>query len=82
MCGSVFLNTSRTLYQQAASVSQRGRVLSIYAMGFMGMAPLGAIASGLLADRIGALATCAAAAGGMLLLVTLVATRTRVAELR
>jgi MFS family permease len=82
MCGAVFLNSSRTLYQQAAPASHRGRVLSVYALGFMGMAPIGASGSGFLADRIGAPATYAAASVAMLVLVTLVATRTRVAQLR
>ncbi len=32
----------------------RGRVMSVYAMMFMGMAPIGALLGGALADRLGA----------------------------
>jgi MFS family permease len=56
---SVFMNAGRTLFQLAAPATHRGRVLSIYALGFMGSAPLGAVLSGLLADAAGPLATCA-----------------------
>jgi fucose permease len=44
----------------------RGRVMSLYTMMFMGMAPLGALFAGLLATRIGAPATVAA--GGLVCL--------------
>lgn len=43
----------------AARKSTRGRVMSLYAMMFMGMAPLGALLAGALAARIGAPATVA-----------------------
>ena len=46
----------------------RGRVMSVYSMMFMGMAPFGAFFGGALADRIGAPATVSigaiAAVGG------------------
>jgi len=32
----------------------RGRVMAVYSMMFMGMAPIGALLSGVLADRLGA----------------------------
>jgi MFS family permease len=55
---SIFMNAGRTLFQQAAPPTHRGRVLSIYSLGFMGSAPLGALVCGLLADLTGPLATC------------------------
>ncbi|MEE8559068.1 MAG: MFS transporter [Myxococcota bacterium] len=82
VCGSVFLNTSRTLFQLAAPASHRGRMFSIYALGFMGMAPVGASVSGLLAARVGGLATCAMSAFAMVVLVAIVGSRARVAAMR
>ena len=42
--------------------SLRGRVLAAYSMMLMGMAPIGALISGVLADHIGAPATVGAGA--------------------
>jgi len=67
---SVFMNAGRTLFQAAAPPTHRGRVLSIYALGFMGSAPLGALLSGLLADAAGPLATCWICALAMTALAT------------
>jgi MFS family permease len=67
---SVFMNAGRTLFQAAAPPTHRGRVLSIYALGFMGSAPLGAFLSGLLADAVGPLTTCAISALAMTALAT------------
>lgn len=45
--------TGRTLVQEAAAPSHRARILSIYSLGFMGAAPIGALSMGALADAIG-----------------------------
>ena len=82
LCGSVFLNTSRTLYQAAAPASHRARVLSVYSLGLMGMAPLGNFASGLVADRVGGPATCAFFGAAMAVLVLTVTARTRILQMR
>ncbi|MGK4003972.1 MFS transporter [Sorangium sp. So ce1036] len=50
---------SNTLVQAMVPDALRGRVMAVYAMMFMGMAPLGALLAGWLADRIGAPATVA-----------------------
>lgn len=71
LAGSVFINCSRTLYQVAAPASQRGRVLAVYQLGFMGAAPLGALAAGFLADVVGPLPTLLACAASMLAVVGL-----------
>ncbi len=54
---------SNTLIQAMVPETLRGRVMSVYTMMFMGMAPLGALLAGLLAGRYGAPA--AVAAGGV-----------------
>ena len=41
LAGSVFINCSRTLFQQAAPQRGRGRVLAIYQLGFTGGGPAG-----------------------------------------
>ena len=52
--------SSNTLIQAMVPDALRGRVMSVYSMMFMGMAPLGSLVAGLLAGRIGAPATIAA----------------------
>ncbi|HEX4591601.1 MAG TPA: MFS transporter [Gemmataceae bacterium] len=47
------LNTSNTLLQSLAPDAIRGRVLSFYAMSFLGMSPLGSLVLGGAADMIG-----------------------------
>ena len=58
---------SNTLVQSMVPDALRGRVMSVYSMMFMGMAPFGALLAGALATRIGAPATVAA--GGALCMV-------------
>ena len=50
---------SNTLIQSMVPDRLRGRVMAVYSMMFMGMAPLGALLAGTAADRIGAPATVA-----------------------
>ncbi|WP_438037429.1 MFS transporter [Sorangium sp. So ce128] len=50
---------SNTLVQAMVPDALRGRVMAVYAMMFMGMAPLGALLAGWLAGKIGAPATVA-----------------------
>jgi MFS family permease len=58
---------SNTLVQTMVPDELRGRVMSVYSMMFMGMAPFGALLAGALATRIGAPATVAA--GGVVCIV-------------
>jgi hypothetical protein len=44
--------------------------MSVYALGFMGSAPLGALLAGFLAEAAGPLATCAISAAAMVALAT------------
>ena len=46
-----------TLIQTITEEDKRGRVMSIYAMAFTGMAPLGSLFGGGLASQLGAVAT-------------------------
>jgi MFS family permease len=69
LMGSAFINASRTLVQEEAPPDQRGRVLSVYQLGFIGGGPLGAATAGLVAGSVGPLMTLRIFGAGMLLLV-------------
>jgi MFS family permease len=58
-CMMLQMASSNTLIQSMVPDALRGRVMSIYSMMFMGMAPFGALLAGTLADRVGAPATVA-----------------------
>ncbi len=66
LAGSVFITCSRTLVQEAAPEEARGRVLSAYQVGFVGGGPLGSLASGLIAESLGAQLTLALSGVAML----------------
>lgn len=53
-CMMLQMSSSNTLIQAMVPDELRGRVMSVYSMMFMGMAPLGALFGGALADRVGA----------------------------
>jgi len=55
---------SNTLIQVMVPDALRGRVMAVYSMMFMGLAPLGSLMGGALADRVGA--PVAVAIGGLL----------------
>jgi MFS family permease len=63
-CMMLQMASSNTLIQSMVPDALRGRVMAIYSMMFMGMAPFGALLAGTLADRVGAPATVSL--GGML----------------
>jgi hypothetical protein len=67
---SLFFNTSRTLFQEAARASHRARILSIHALGLLGMAPLSNLAAGFAGRLIGPSAACALAGGAMVAIVS------------
>src|SRR5205807_7169512 len=54
---------SNTLIQVMVPDALRGRVMAVYSMMFMGMAPIGALLGGALAERLGA--PIAVAIGGL-----------------
>ena len=62
LCGFTMMmqfTATNTLIQAMVPDQLRGRVMSLYAMMFLGMTPLGSLLAGTLADRIGAPVTVA-----------------------
>ena len=53
-CMMLQMSSSNTLIQSMVRDELRGRVMSVYAMMLIGMAPFGALFGGALADRVGA----------------------------
>jgi MFS family permease len=53
-CAMIQMASSNTLIQSMVPDRLRGRVMSVYAMTFMGMAPMGALLAGSLAHKLGA----------------------------
>jgi MFS family permease len=70
---SVFITCSRTLFQEAAPDRERGRVLAIYQLGFMGGAPIGSLLSGFSSSLIGLHGTLIMASLCMLTLAAVMA---------
>jgi MFS family permease len=58
-CAMIQMASSNTLIQSMVPDRLRGRVMSVYAMTFMGMAPMGALLAGSLAHHLGASMTVA-----------------------
>jgi MFS family permease len=66
-CMIVQMASSNTLIQAMVPDRLRGRVMAVYSMMFMGMAPVGALLAGIVSGRAGAPATIAT--GGAVCLV-------------
>ncbi len=62
-----------TLMQKRAPAVLRGRVISLYALAWLGFVPLGNLQAGAVAERLGAAASLWVGAGGIA--VTLLAVR-------
>jgi MFS family permease len=71
----VQLTSSNTLLQAMSPDALRGRVMSVYSMMFMGMAPLGSLAEGWLAERYGAPVTVAVGGAGCIVAAAVFARR-------
>jgi MFS family permease len=76
----VHMTASNTLLQTIVAEDKRGRVMSLYTMAFMGMAPLGSLLSGWLAARLGGAHTLQMAA--LLSLIAAVAFSLQLGRLR
>ena len=61
------ISSSNTLIQAMVPDALRGRVMAVYSMMFMGMAPVGALVAGWLAERMGAANTVALGGAGCIL---------------
>lgn len=59
--------SSNTLVQAMVPDALRGRVMAVYSMMFLGMAPIGALVAGWLAERVGAANTVALGGAGCIL---------------
>jgi MFS family permease len=82
LCGSVFLNASRTLFQQAAPETHRARVLSVYNLGLMGAGAIGLPLAGALTRWLGPHGTFRVSALAMLAFLALVGLTTQVRKIR
>jgi MFS family permease len=76
----VEMASSNTLIQAMVPDALRGRVMAVYSMMFMGMAPFGALFAGWLAERVGAPETVAA--GGMVCVIAGAVFTVRLPQLR
>jgi MFS family permease len=76
----VQMASSNTLIQAMVPDALRGRVMSVYSMMFLGMAPFGGLFAGYMAERIGAPHTVAI--GGAICLVAATVFRSRLPKLR
>src|SRR5205085_10379996 len=76
----VQMAASNTLIQAMVPDALRGRVMAVYSMMFMGMAPIGALLAGALAERLGAPETVAL--GGAVCIVGAAAFALRLPVLR
>jgi MFS family permease len=74
------MGSSNTLMQSMVPDRLRGRVMSVYSMMFMGMAPIGSLFAGTAAARFGAPATVAAA--GAVCMVSALIFRMRLPQIR
>jgi MFS family permease len=76
----VQMASSNTLIQAMVPDQLRGRVMSVYSMMFLGMAPFGGLSAGYAAERIGAPATVAV--GGAICVIAAVVFRMWLPKLR
>jgi predicted MFS family arabinose efflux permease len=81
LAGAVFLNASRTLFQERAPEAERARVLAVNQLGFTAAGPVGALLSGFAAAQLGPADALAVFGAGMLALVGLVVLTTGVARM-
>jgi MFS family permease len=74
------MGSSNTLIQSMVPDQLRGRVMGVYSMMIIGLAPVGGLLAGLVADRTGAPATVAV--GGVICVVSAVIFWTQLAAIR
>ncbi len=77
---TVFMSSCNALLIGVSQPNQRGRVMSLFTLSFMGTVPLGALAAGLAAERIGAPMTLAA--GGTVCVLAALVFAARLPQLR
>jgi MFS family permease len=72
MCGGVAMSMSRSIMQEQAPPTQRGRVMSFFAFSFMGAGPIGALIAGFQVRWLGAEAALMVASAAMLAVIVVV----------
>ena len=77
VCGGIAMSMSRTMMQEAAPEGQRGRVMAFFSFSFLGAGPLGALLCGYLVAAVGAPTALIAASAALMLVVVLVALRSK-----
>ncbi len=80
--GGGAITLSRTIVQELAEESHRGRMLSLFSMGFMGGAPIGAITIGPLVAHFGAHKAALFPAVAMLLCLVMLVSTTKLVHIR
>jgi MFS family permease len=53
LCGGVAMTMARTIMQEHAPTGQLSRIMSFYALSFMGAGPIGALLNGFLVEQVG-----------------------------
>lgn len=79
--GAVFINGSRTIFQEHAPPAYRGRVLAAYQLGFTGGGPIGSLASGFAITHVGVGGAFISGACVMIVLVLAMSLFSRVPEI-
>lgn len=82
LCGAVFMNMSRTLFQERAPEKERARVLAANQLGFLGAAPLGSLLAGYAVATFGVSESLFVLGLAMWILVTSVVLTTDVTRMR
>ena len=72
VCGGLAMTMSRTIMQEQAPENQRSRVMSFYALSFMGAGPVGALLCGYLVEHFGPQLALLIASLGMLSVMVVV----------
>jgi MFS family permease len=72
ICGGLAMTMSRTIMQEQAPETQRGRVMSFYAFSFMGAGPVGALLCGYLVELFGPQMALMIASGSMVCVIVIV----------
>lgn len=82
ICGGVAMTMSRTIMQQQAPLTQRGRVMSFYSFSFFGAGPVGALINGFLVDLVGPQVTLLICSGAMFSIIGVLGLRSSLWQLQ
>jgi len=77
LCGGISMTMSRAIVQEASPDTHRARLMSVYSLGMMGGMPLGSLLLGWTIGEVGARNAVLIPVIGMMLVLIVLATRTR-----